>query len=59
MMVLKVLMMVLMMVLKVLIDVFCVQLSSHQHDCPKAQVSCQFLRYGCSFKVTDPPPEVL
>ncbi|KAK5873224.1 hypothetical protein PBY51_018287 [Eleginops maclovinus] len=26
------------------------ELSSHQHDCPKAQVSCQFLRYGCSFK---------
>ncbi|XP_008294917.1 TNF receptor-associated factor 3 isoform X2 [Stegastes partitus] len=26
------------------------QLSSHQHDCPKAQVSCQFHRYGCTFK---------
>ncbi|XP_024120709.1 TNF receptor-associated factor 3 [Oryzias melastigma] len=26
------------------------ELSSHQHDCPKAQVSCQFHRYGCSFK---------
>lgn len=28
------------------------QLSSHQHDCPKAQVSCQFHRYGCTFKVS-------
>ncbi|XP_042372115.1 TNF receptor-associated factor 3-like, partial [Plectropomus leopardus] len=26
------------------------ELSSHQHDCPKAQVSCQFIRYGCTFK---------
>ncbi|XP_035466076.1 TNF receptor-associated factor 3 isoform X1 [Scophthalmus maximus] len=26
------------------------ELSSHQHDCPKAQVSCLFHRYGCSFK---------
>nr|XP_046269875.1 TNF receptor-associated factor 3 [Scatophagus argus]XP_046269876.1 TNF receptor-associated factor 3 [Scatophagus argus]XP_046269877.1 TNF receptor-associated factor 3 [Scatophagus argus]XP_046269878.1 TNF receptor-associated factor 3 [Scatophagus argus] len=26
------------------------ELSTHQHDCPKAQVSCQFHRYGCSFK---------
>ncbi|XP_068616354.1 TNF receptor-associated factor 3, partial [Brachionichthys hirsutus] len=26
------------------------ELSSHQHDCPKAQVSCQFQRHGCSFK---------
>ncbi|XP_075963283.1 TNF receptor-associated factor 3 isoform X2 [Anarhichas minor] len=26
------------------------ELSSHQHDCPKAQVSCQFHRYGCTFK---------
>ncbi|XP_041827441.1 TNF receptor-associated factor 3 [Melanotaenia boesemani] len=26
------------------------ELSNHQHDCPKAQVSCQFHRYGCSFK---------
>lgn len=33
---------------------FVFQLSSHQHDCPKAQVSCQFHRYGCTFKVTAP-----
>nr|QEF75664.1 TNF receptor associated factor 3 [Larimichthys crocea] len=26
------------------------ELSNHQHDCPKAQVSCQFHRYGCTFK---------
>ncbi|XP_052475900.1 TNF receptor-associated factor 3 isoform X2 [Carassius gibelio] len=26
------------------------QLSIHQHDCPKAQVTCSFIRYGCSFK---------
>uniref|UniRef100_A0A8C3G4E3 TNF receptor-associated factor n=1 Tax=Cyclopterus lumpus TaxID=8103 RepID=A0A8C3G4E3_CYCLU len=26
------------------------ELSSHQNDCPKAQVSCQFHRYGCTFK---------
>uniref|UniRef100_A0A665UL91 TNF receptor-associated factor n=1 Tax=Echeneis naucrates TaxID=173247 RepID=A0A665UL91_ECHNA len=26
------------------------ELSNHQHDCPKAQVSCQFLHYGCTFK---------
>uniref|UniRef100_A0A8C9W884 TNF receptor-associated factor n=1 Tax=Scleropages formosus TaxID=113540 RepID=A0A8C9W884_SCLFO len=26
------------------------ELSSHQHDCPKAQVSCAFTRYGCTFK---------
>ncbi|XP_059376467.1 TNF receptor-associated factor 3-like [Carassius carassius] len=26
------------------------ELSSHQHDCPKAQVTCSFIRYGCSFK---------
>ncbi|XP_013877582.1 TNF receptor-associated factor 3 isoform X3 [Austrofundulus limnaeus] len=26
------------------------ELSSHQHDCPKAQVSCVFQRYGCTFK---------
>ncbi|XP_029982276.1 TNF receptor-associated factor 3-like isoform X3 [Sphaeramia orbicularis] len=26
------------------------ELSTHQHDCPKAQVSCPFHRYGCTFK---------
>ncbi|KAM3838100.1 TNF receptor-associated factor 3 [Diretmus argenteus] len=26
------------------------ELSSHQHDCPKAQVTCPFIRYGCSYK---------
>ncbi|XP_053700477.1 TNF receptor-associated factor 3 isoform X1 [Synchiropus splendidus] len=26
------------------------ELSSHQNDCPKAQMSCQFQRYGCTFK---------
>ncbi|XP_055027783.2 TNF receptor-associated factor 3 isoform X2 [Misgurnus anguillicaudatus] len=26
------------------------QLSSHQNDCPKAQVTCSFIRYGCSYK---------
>ncbi|XP_056282259.1 TNF receptor-associated factor 3 isoform X1 [Pseudoliparis swirei] len=26
------------------------ELSSHQNDCPKAQVSCLFHRYGCTFK---------
>lgn len=26
------------------------ELSSHQHDCPKAQVTCSFIRYGCSYK---------
>ncbi|XP_054913055.1 TNF receptor-associated factor 3 [Poeciliopsis prolifica] len=26
------------------------ELTSHQHDCPKAQVSCLFHRYGCTFK---------
>ncbi|XP_067099071.1 TNF receptor-associated factor 3 isoform X1 [Osmerus mordax] len=26
------------------------ELSSHQHDCPKAQVACPFIRYGCTFK---------
>ncbi|XP_054653693.1 TNF receptor-associated factor 3 isoform X2 [Dunckerocampus dactyliophorus] len=26
------------------------QLASHQHECPKAQVSCPFHRYGCSYK---------
>ncbi|XP_028421418.1 TNF receptor-associated factor 3 [Perca flavescens] len=26
------------------------ELSNHQHDCPKAQVCCQFHRYGCTFK---------
>uniref|UniRef100_A0A672LW99 TNF receptor-associated factor n=1 Tax=Sinocyclocheilus grahami TaxID=75366 RepID=A0A672LW99_SINGR len=26
------------------------ELSIHQHDCPKAQVTCSFIRYGCSFK---------
>ncbi|KAM4625360.1 TNF receptor-associated factor 3 isoform 2-T2 [Polymixia lowei] len=26
------------------------QLSSHQQDCPKAQVACPFLRYGCTYK---------
>ncbi|KAG7465888.1 hypothetical protein MATL_G00158520 [Megalops atlanticus] len=26
------------------------ELQSHQHDCPKAQVTCSFVRYGCSFK---------
>ncbi|TRY59652.1 hypothetical protein DNTS_027395 [Danionella cerebrum] len=26
------------------------ELSSHQHDCPKAHVTCSFIRYGCSFK---------
>ncbi|XP_051502324.1 TNF receptor-associated factor 3-like isoform X2 [Myxocyprinus asiaticus] len=26
------------------------QLSSHQHDCPNAQVSCPFFRYGCSYQ---------
>lgn len=27
------------------------QLSNHQQDCPKAPVSCQFHRHGCTFKV--------
>uniref|UniRef100_H3CA66 TNF receptor-associated factor n=1 Tax=Tetraodon nigroviridis TaxID=99883 RepID=H3CA66_TETNG len=26
------------------------ELSNHQHECPKAQVSCQFHGYGCTFK---------
>lgn len=26
------------------------ELSSHQHDCPKAQVTCSFIRYGCTYK---------
>ncbi|XP_046907995.1 TNF receptor-associated factor 3 isoform X2 [Hypomesus transpacificus] len=26
------------------------ELLSHQHDCPKAQVACSFIRYGCTFK---------
>ncbi|KAM6973787.1 TNF receptor-associated factor 3 [Aplochiton taeniatus] len=26
------------------------QISSHQHDCPKAQVACSFIRFGCTFK---------
>ncbi|XP_037341754.1 TNF receptor-associated factor 3 isoform X1 [Pungitius pungitius] len=26
------------------------ELSSHQNDCPKAQVCCQFHRYGCTFQ---------
>uniref|UniRef100_A0A674MTH6 TNF receptor-associated factor n=1 Tax=Takifugu rubripes TaxID=31033 RepID=A0A674MTH6_TAKRU len=26
------------------------ELSSHQHECPKAQVSCPFHGYGCTFK---------
>ncbi|XP_056151564.1 TNF receptor-associated factor 3 [Lampris incognitus] len=26
------------------------ELCSHQHECPKAQVSCPFLRYGCPYK---------
>ncbi|XP_012688508.1 TNF receptor-associated factor 3 isoform X2 [Clupea harengus] len=26
------------------------QLPSHQHDCPKAQVCCPFSRFGCTFK---------
>ncbi|XP_048830112.1 TNF receptor-associated factor 3 isoform X2 [Brienomyrus brachyistius] len=26
------------------------ELSSHQHECPKAQVSCAFNRFGCTFK---------
>ncbi|XP_034051477.1 TNF receptor-associated factor 3 [Thalassophryne amazonica] len=26
------------------------ELSSHQHDCPKAEVACPFFRSGCSFK---------
>nr|XP_057946215.1 TNF receptor-associated factor 3-like isoform X2 [Doryrhamphus excisus]XP_057947000.1 TNF receptor-associated factor 3-like isoform X2 [Doryrhamphus excisus] len=26
------------------------QLASHQHECPKAQVSCPYHRYGCSYK---------
>ncbi|XP_047200868.1 TNF receptor-associated factor 3 [Girardinichthys multiradiatus] len=26
------------------------ELTSHQHDCPKAQVNCLFHRYGCTFK---------
>ncbi|CAM4645485.1 hypothetical protein PO909_011825 [Leuciscus waleckii] len=26
------------------------ELSSHQHDCPMAQVTCFFIRYGCTFK---------
>ncbi|XP_072545908.1 TNF receptor-associated factor 3 [Salminus brasiliensis] len=26
------------------------ELSSHQHDCPKAQVTCSFFRFGCSYK---------
>ncbi|XP_061750863.1 TNF receptor-associated factor 3 isoform X2 [Nerophis ophidion] len=26
------------------------QLASHQHECPKAQVSCPFHGYGCSYK---------
>lgn len=38
---------------------FIFQLSSHQHECPKAQVSCQFQRYGCTFKVILNLPSVL
>ncbi|TSO67497.1 TNF receptor-associated factor 3 [Bagarius yarrelli] len=26
------------------------QLSIHQQDCPKAQVTCSFLRFGCTYK---------
>ncbi|XP_019733408.1 TNF receptor-associated factor 3 isoform X5 [Hippocampus comes] len=26
------------------------QLASHQHECPKAQVSCPFQRYGCTYR---------
>ncbi|XP_030636485.1 TNF receptor-associated factor 3 [Chanos chanos] len=26
------------------------ELSSHQHDCPMAQVTCSFIRYGCTYK---------
>ncbi|XP_028678122.1 TNF receptor-associated factor 3 [Erpetoichthys calabaricus] len=26
------------------------ELTSHQHECPNAQVNCMFSRYGCSFK---------
>ncbi|XP_048047439.1 TNF receptor-associated factor 3 isoform X1 [Megalobrama amblycephala] len=26
------------------------ELSSHQHDCPKAQVTCSFIRFGCTYK---------
>ncbi|XP_061553399.1 TNF receptor-associated factor 3 isoform X1 [Phycodurus eques] len=30
------------------------QLTSHQHECPKAQVSCPFQRYGCAYKALSP-----
>ncbi|XP_019733384.1 TNF receptor-associated factor 3 isoform X2 [Hippocampus comes] len=26
------------------------ELASHQHECPKAQVSCPFQRYGCTYR---------
>ncbi|XP_077420823.1 TNF receptor-associated factor 3 [Vanacampus margaritifer] len=26
------------------------ELANHQHECPKAQVSCPFQRYGCTYK---------
>ncbi|CAB1331135.1 unnamed protein product, partial [Coregonus sp. 'balchen'] len=26
------------------------ELTSHQHECPKAQVTCSFIRFGCNFK---------
>ncbi|XP_051942102.1 TNF receptor-associated factor 3 [Hippocampus zosterae] len=30
------------------------QLASHQHECPKAQVSCPFQRYGCTYRALSP-----
>lgn len=33
---------------------FLLQLSNHQHECPKAQVSCPFHGYGCTFQVAAP-----
>ncbi|XP_061553400.1 TNF receptor-associated factor 3 isoform X2 [Phycodurus eques] len=30
------------------------ELTSHQHECPKAQVSCPFQRYGCAYKALSP-----
>uniref|UniRef100_A0A8C7G395 TNF receptor-associated factor n=1 Tax=Oncorhynchus kisutch TaxID=8019 RepID=A0A8C7G395_ONCKI len=26
------------------------KLTSHQHECPKAHVTCSFIRFGCNFK---------
>ncbi|XP_041710748.1 TNF receptor-associated factor 3-like isoform X2 [Coregonus clupeaformis] len=26
------------------------ELTSHQHECPKAHVTCSFIRFGCNFK---------